>query len=749
MLYNLFLSIMITNYDSQYAVELINLEETPDNGLNKKLKEIEDRVKGYYIKLRAFYEKILNCCGGDHDEDDEEEKNQHANEINKSSQSKMEDQSGFSKTHSELDSPEMNRSSTVSNLELKMQMKDEIPLIRISLFLFSKTSKLRKFCHRLITRNKIFEYYLYINIMISLIILAIDTPLLTDNKMKKILFIFDIITCLAFTVETVLKIISYGFLLNGKYSYLRNSFNIIDLASLCLSILYILVNSVSAFSDDESVTSKASTAQKVFRVVKIMRILRVFKLIQRSKSLQATLSAFFVSLKQMLGIVLIGSLFIFMFSIVGVTYFRGLFFRCNFQRVPKQFMYQVETKWDCLDLGGEWVNPYPNFDNISGSFIMMVEMMTTESWTQYMFASMDSTNVNYQPVKNNRGAWAVFFILYMIFAYFFLLNLAIPILSENFRKEKAQIENSDFTVPIQKELFLVYKDLYKVNLPRNMAKADKLSKILMNILDSIYFDVIVTMCIIANIVTLMMNWPGKSELTLGYIDMMSMLFNYIFILEAAFKIYVFRMEYFSTGWNILDFILVFDSIVNLVLKQVMTFIGSFFDISILRAIRVMRVLRILKKAKSINRIFNLFLNSIPGVINVAILYLITVFIYSVVGMSLFSFVKHQDIIGEKWNFQNIQNSVIMLIRVTSGEKWNKIMHECLIERNRYQFCKFYEEMTDAELISKKNIEKIIYLNSRKCRLRIFSCNSLLSFLCCCIKYDVLTIFCGYYCGNCE
>jgi hypothetical protein len=700
MLYNLFLSIMITNYDTQYAVEILNLEENPDNGLNKKIKEIEDKVKGYYIKLRAFYEKILNCCGGDNEDDEEEEKNQ-GNDMNKSSLSKGDDQSQFSKSQSELESPDMNRTATASNLEMKMNMnKDQIPLIRKSLFIFPKTSKLRQFCNRLVTQNKIFEYYLYVNIIISLIILAIDTPLLTDNKMKKILFVFDIITCFAFIIETALKIIAYGFLFNGKYSYVRYGFNIVDLSSLCLSILYILVNSVSTFSD-EVITSKASTAQKVFRVVKIMRILRVFKLIQRSKSLQATLSAFYLSLKQMLGIVLIGSLFIFMFSIVGVTYFRGLFFRCNFTKMPNQFMYQVETKWDCLDFGGEWINPYPNFDSISGSFIMMVEMMTTESWTKFMYSAMDSTYINYQPVKNNRGPWAVFFILYMIFAYFFLLNLAIPILSENFRKEKAQIENSDFKVPIQKELFEIYKDLYKVKLPRNMAKADKLSKILMNILDSIYFDVIVTMCIIANIVTLMMNWPGKSELTLGYIDLMSMLFNYIFIIEAAFKIYVFRLEYFSSGWNVLDFILVFDSIVNLLLRQIMTFIGSFFDISILRAIRVMRILRILKKAKSINRIFNLFLNSIPGVFNVAILYLITVFIYSVVGMSLFSFVKHQEIISEKWNFQNIQNSALILIRVTSGEKWNKIMHECLIERNRYNFCKFYEEMTDDELLSKE------------------------------------------------
>jgi hypothetical protein len=200
-----------------------------------------------------------------------------------------------------------------------------------------------------------------------------------------------------------------------------------------------------------------------------------------------------------------------------------------------------------------------------------------------------------------------------------------------------------------------------------------------------------------------MNWPGKDERTQGFITYMNSIFNYIFVIEAVLKIYVFRLAYFRNGWNLLDFVLILDTLINLLLKSVLDFFNNLFDSSILRAIRVARILRLMKKAQSLNRIFNLFLNSIPGVINIGILYLVLIYIYAVVGMSLFSYIKYQDVISDKWNFKDFISSFIMLIRITSGEGWNTVMHECSNERSGFFYCKYYDEMTDEELACKKYI----------------------------------------------
>jgi len=432
----------------------------------------------------------------------------------------------------------------------------------------------------------------------------------------------------------------------------------------------------------------------------MLRLLRLMKLIEKSKFLQAASRTIIKSLKQTLVIILIGSGFILMFSVAAITYFRGLFHRCDFSAVPAEFMYKVHNKWECLDFGGVWVNPYPNFDNIKNSFIILFEMITTENWVFYMHSGIDGTEIDKQPVRDSNYGYVLYFIFYMIFAYFFMLNLSISILFKNFKSEKADMENSYFKLPLQKEFFKIFEKLYKLTIPIKKQKTNKLTKVLLNILDSIYFDVVITVCIVANLITLMMNTPGMDQRTIGFIGFMNSIFNWVFIFEAVFKIYVYRCQYFKNPWNIIDFIIVTDNLVNLLLKSFIELFSTVFDTSILRAIRVARILRLLKKAKTLNKIFNLFLNSIQPMISIGILFAILLFFYSIVGMSVFQYVKHQEIISPKWNFESFSNAFLMLIRITSGESWNIIMHECSRKRSLNFFCKYNDEFNQADFKSK-------------------------------------------------
>ena len=51
---------------------------------------------------------------------------------------------------------------------------------------------------------------------------------------------------------------------------------------------------------------------------------------------------------------------------------------------------------------------------------------------------------------------------------------------------------------------------------------------------------------------------------------MNYIFNYIFIGEAALKIYVFRCSYFNSGWNLLDFICASETVLNsLILSSIL------------------------------------------------------------------------------------------------------------------------------------------------------------------------------------
>lgn len=109
---------------------------------------------------------------------------------------------------------------------------------------------------------------------------------------------------------------------------------------------------------------------------------------------------------------------------------------------------------------------------------------------------------------------------------------------------------------------------------------------------------------------------------------------------------------------------------NLITKQ-----GSNDDsslaqlVSAFRTLRVGRLLRLIKGARSLKMLFDTVVQIIPSLFNIGILLFLILFIYSIVGMSLFAFIKYDDGINPQVNFQTFSNSLLLLFRVSTGENW--------------------------------------------------------------------------------
>ncbi|VDN14404.1 unnamed protein product [Dibothriocephalus latus] len=62
-------------------------------------------------------------------------------------------------------------------------------------------------------------------------------------------------------------------------------------------------------------------------------------------------------------------------------------------------------------------------------------------------------------------------------------------------------------------------------------------------------------------------------------------------------------------------------------------------------------------------------------------------VYALMGVVLFGSVKFGDNLGRHANFHNAFRASILLSRIITGEDWNKIMHDCMIQP---PFCKLRE-----------------------------------------------------------
>jgi hypothetical protein len=117
----------------------------------------------------------------------------------------------------------------------------------------------------------------------------------------------DRFTSLLFLIEIIIKVIAFGLICNGRQSYLRNSHNIMDFV--------IVVSSFVAISNRFNVNSQHFNFVKIMRSI---RLLRPLKLISRNKNLTLSMKALIMSVPSILSLLVIPTLLMFIFGIVGV-----------------------------------------------------------------------------------------------------------------------------------------------------------------------------------------------------------------------------------------------------------------------------------------------------------------------------------------------------------------------------------------------------------------------------------------------
>lgn len=94
---------------------------------------------------------------------------------------------------------------------------------------------------------------------------------------------------------------------------------------------------------------------------------------------------------------------------------------------------------------------------------------------------------------------------------------------------------------------------------------------------------------------------------------------------------------------------------------------------VVRVFRIGRVLRLVKSAKGIRKLLFALIISIPALFNIAILLFIFMFIFAVMGMTLFSNVRHVASLTDTVNFDTFPNSMVLLFRLSTSAGWNDIL----------------------------------------------------------------------------
>lgn len=119
-----------------------------------------------------------------------------------------------------------------------------------------------------------------------------------------------------------------------------------------------------------------------------------------------------------------------------------------------------------------------------------------------------------------------------------------------------------------------------------------------------------------------------------------------------------------------DFIVVVASIPDLV---GINFVGT----SILRVLRLGRVLRLFKKAKGLRAIFATCVLAMVSIFQVIFLIFMLMFVYAVLGMTLFQDYETKTMTGRNENFRDFGASLAVLFRVITRDNWKRTMFDTM------------------------------------------------------------------------
>jgi hypothetical protein len=102
------------------------------------------------------------------------------------------------------------------------------------------TNRFRLFWFNLL-RNKVYRVFYALLIIVTMVTMAMQHPLNDPTlEYEVVLYRFDIATTAIFILEIPIKIIATGLLLNGKRSYLRSVWNVMELLSVIFTIIAIV-----------------------------------------------------------------------------------------------------------------------------------------------------------------------------------------------------------------------------------------------------------------------------------------------------------------------------------------------------------------------------------------------------------------------------------------------------------------------------------------------------------------------------
>ncbi|KAM8943946.1 voltage-dependent T-type calcium channel subunit alpha-1G isoform 28-T28 [Lycaon pictus] len=567
-----------------------------------------------------------------------------------------------------------------------------------SAYIFPPQSRFRLLCHRIIT-HKMFDHVVLVIIFLNCITIAMERPKIDPHSAERIfLTLSNYIFTAVFLAEMTVKVVALGWCF-GEQAYLRSSWNVLDGLLVLISIIDILVSMVS---------DSGTKILGMLRVLRLLRTLRPLRVISRAQGLKLVVETLMSSLKPIGNIVVICCAFFIIFGILGVQLFKGKFFVCQGEDTRN-----ITNKSDCTEASYRWVRHKYNFDNLGQALMSLFVLASKDGWVDIMYDGLDAVGVDQQPIMNHNPWMLLYFISFLLIVAFFVLNMFVGVVVENFHKCRQHQEEEEARRREEKRLRRLEKKRRNLMLDDVIASGSSSSAapeaqckpyysdysrfrlLVHHLCTSHYLDLFITGVIGLNVVTMAMEHYQQPQILDEALKICNYIFTVIFVLESVFKLVAFGFRrFFQDRWNQLDLAIVLLSIMGITLEEIEVNASLPINptiIRIMRVLRIARVLKLLKMAVGMRALLDTVMQALPQVGNLGLLFMLLFFIFAALGVELFGDLECDEThpcegLGRHATFRNFGMAFLTLFRVSTGDNWNGIMKDTLRDCDQESTC---------------------------------------------------------------
>ncbi|KAM3450960.1 hypothetical protein MY5147_009196 [Beauveria neobassiana] len=529
------------------------------------------------------------------------------------------------------------------------------PNYNTTLYLFPPTSKLRRFCQRLVgpargfervdgvDPNKVAWYalsaFVYACVVAMVVIACVTTPLY-QREYREVhqadnlnWFVWtDLAFVLVFTLEAAIKMIADGAFWTPN-AYLRSLWGVMD----TLVLVTLWINVVTLFINDGAISRAAA----------------------------------FVSISLLIP-----------FAIYGLNIFNGKMISCNdgdgITRLAQCF-----GEYGSTPFKDDWVmlaprvadNSYFKFDDFGSSLFTLYQIVSQEGWTDVSFAAQAITGRGLQPQDLAAQGNAMFFVVFNLLATVFILTLFISVFMRNYTEQTGVA----FLTAEQRSWLELKKLLRRIS-PSKSSYDDKgkewkrwCHKRAIEKRGKWYQ--MITVVLVLHLVLLIAEFNNEPRWWARTREFVSLLFILIYMSNIAIRIFGLGWSRFrKSSWDLYALVVVSGAFIATLSLLIASTRGQAYE-QLYKTFLVAIILLLIPRNDALDQLFKTAAASLTVISNLLATWLVLFLVFAIAMTQAFSLTRFGGQETSDLNFRTVPNALILLFRMSLGEGWNEIMED--------------------------------------------------------------------------